>query len=254
MQYARQAFDGLVEHTNAEYRYGSVVINAAQSGDVVVFSFPRNFESNTINETTTALKASRAANIKADMRDAMKLEMKIQRIQVYDEQRFLLKFRIYDYEKVFSKVKHNNGQMYATLENEAKGFSILFTNEGEHSDCGTRLNAILTFKNLNEGEHSFKCAIQHEGEVSTRGIAFWIEPDDASIDSDIIQQLIKKLVYAASFNNEEFLRETTRWQAERIEVLETDIQDYRAQLRALDARRRKRGTAAAGDTSDSDSS
>ncbi len=253
MQTAREVFDGLVERTAEENRFGSVVVitrsNTAPTGDVVVFSFTRKIETSTLNDAPSALKASRAANGVAAMRAAMKLEMKTQSIEVGGRLLFLLKFRIYDYEKVFNKEKYNNDQMYATFENEAKGFTIFFTRESKYGKFGTPVNAIFQFKDPADREHRFECAIQHEGEVSTRGITFWVAPNEASIE---IPQLIKKLLYAARFYNEDFLRETTRRQMQRIEGLEDEVQLLRARLRELEESDND-GPLAADDTSGSDS-
>ena len=257
MQTAREVFDELVERTAEENMFGSVVgitrSNTAATGDVVVFSFTRKIETSTFNAAPSALKASRATNSAAGTRGAMKLEMKTQSIEVDGRWRIFLKFRIYDYDHVFNKVKYNNDQMYATFENEAKGFTILFTRESRYGKFGTPVNAIFQFKDPDDRSHSFECVIQHEGEVSTRGITFWVAPSDASIE---IPQLIKKLLYAARFYNEDFLRETTRRQTQRIAGLEDEVLILRARLRELDEegwRDSSDSDGSAGDTSGSDS-
>ena len=142
--------------------------------------------------------------------------------------------------------------MYDTAENEAKGFLIWFTKEIRCDKWGMQVNAIFQFKDINGDEHRFECAIQHDGAVDTKGITFWFEPNEAS---DHIHLLIRSLLYAANFNNEDFFREKARRQMRRIESLEDEVRLLRAAIREHEERASDSdgpAAAAAGDTSDSD--
>ena len=143
--------------------------------------------------------------------------------------------------------------MYDTAENEAKGFLIWFTKENRCGKWGMPVNAVFQYKETDDEELRFECAIQHDGAVDTKGITLWFEPNEAF---DRIPLLIRRLLYAANFDNEDFFREKPRRQMRRIESLEDDVRLLRARLREYEHERASDSdgpaAAAAGDTSDSD--